>query len=641
VTRRRIDWPACSVALALLLCMAALCARHVPAQVVHLANYSGSAFEGWKRCTVDVMPPHEAGQVGAARYVLGRRIGLDVRVIDLRVHLEPGEVRSIDLSTAAPWAFARGPLPADPLAFFGAPSIAAVPLQLIDLRADGAAYLLQLRARVGPMLCTNLWTWWYPDQPAWAIGEAVVCASNPAVTDMTATVPTDFRLRFGAADVLVPGAQAGGACLLPAGTIFGDGQARSFPITFVWRQHLTSAAAWSSAGAAASLAIAGNGIARLYPEGNPQLAAGKSPLAWTIEHWDGAIGRLHGWEAGPLGVPARSRQTGAFEDQGFPGAECAVGLPGLGSETACYLVALGQSRRPCHFLEPDGSLIDLAKHPQLVLWDARPHWHPNVSPDQLGKSRGLTELDTHGWLGPDREHWSCNRLAIGARMTGSPALQWQLSMQARLFLLSETIDLRLSTSHADAARSAFYAGCLVVHLHHNLEDRALAARVMQRWQQRVLQVYVPEWGSQVADVWDPRAGEPRLAIETGQPVNWMPDQQAMGALGLERACAIVGPPEGRDLALRGAKAVLLRAYTRDGTKWLEWERLGFAGVELLVPVEGQTAHRTGWYGVVGFPCAIATVLRREPTNEQARSIWAQMLGDSGGGSAWLTPGVPR
>lgn len=91
---------------------------YLPAQVVHVANLSDSSFDGWKRCTVDVIPAHAAGHVtnanGSCDYVLGRRVGEDTRIVDLRLHLDPWQVAEFDLSAASPWNFVRGPLPNDP-----------------------------------------------------------------------------------------------------------------------------------------------------------------------------------------------------------------------------------------------------------------------------------------------------------------------------------------------------------------------------------------------------------------------------------------------------------------------------------------------------------------------------------------------
>ncbi|MCC7063407.1 MAG: hypothetical protein IT456_11420 [Planctomycetes bacterium] len=601
------------------------------AQVVHVANYSGSEFEGWKRATVDVLPPAKAGQAGDVRFVLGRRIGSDARAIDLHLRLAPGEIRTIDLRKSEPCDFALAQLPANPLAFFGLPSIADVPFGIVGVQPDGAAWLAHLRARTGPMLCTDLWVTWYPDQPSWATAEAIVTASNPTVPDLVATVPDDFRLRFGTADVVVPGlpielptegARAGGARLLPAGTVLGDGQARSFPLVFIWRQHLTSEREWSSAGAAASLSICANGIAKLWPDGNPQPIA--DPLGWTRTNWAGAIARLHTWDDGPLGVKKRSGDTGKQEDQVFVGGECCSGPASLGAETVRYLVALGQSRRPCHHLEASGALLDLARHPKLVIWSGRAHWHTEVSPDRLGKPRTLTEIESHGWSGPDREHWLCNNLAIAYRISSSPALQWQIEAQARLFLLQETVDPKLSTSDFSAERAIGWAGIVAVHLWRSLEDRTLAEQVAQRWRDRVVRVYIPKLGRKAQDVWYPR-NDARLTADTGwSPLNFMPYQQAIGAYGLDYACRLLGPAEGRELALRGARAAM-RAWERqpDG-RWKPWSYWGYS-TDSTVPFIERAGAAHGPNVWVWFTPGIWTVLAHEPQNEQARAIWQQVV----------------
>lgn len=582
------------------------------AQVVHVANYSGSEFEGWKRATIDVAPPHPAGQVGDVRYVLGRAIGVDARVVDLRIHLDPGEIRSIDLSTAVAMPFELAPLPGEPLAFFGAPSIGGVPFRVIEAKPDGAARSAHLRAKPTRMLCADLWVAWYPDQPSWASSEIVVTASNNAIEDMTAEVPKGFDLKFGDADVL--------GFNLPAGEMFGDGQARSFPLVFIWRQHLNDVREWASAAAAASMGICANGISKLWPDGNPAPLA--NPLAWTRANWAGAVARLRGWETGSLGPNKRSADTGAQEDQVFVGGEC-VGIASLGAETIRYLVALGQSRQPCHHLEPVGDQLYLDQHRYLVMWSGRPHYLKTVSPDQLGKLRSQTKLETHGWSGPDREHWLINTLAIAYRLTGSPALQWQLESHARIFWFQETTDPRLSTSNFSTERAIGWAGIVAVHLWRSLEDRALALKIQQRWQDRVRMVYIPKLSIKPQDIWLPR-NDTRLTNDTGWvPLNWMPYQQAVGAWGLDYACRLIGPPAGRELALKGARATMLAWQHMDDDTWKPWAYRGFSGAGDPVPfVEHGGAHfgENVW---VWMMLGAATVLDHEPQNAQAQAVWTQ------------------
>ncbi|TXH08976.1 MAG: hypothetical protein E6R03_17380, partial [Hyphomicrobiaceae bacterium] len=93
------------------------------AQIVRVANFSGNTFDGWKRCVVDVSPPHASGEVEGITYVVGRQVGVDTRVIDLKLHLASGEVKSFALAASTPKPFALKPLPANPLEFFGTPTI--------------------------------------------------------------------------------------------------------------------------------------------------------------------------------------------------------------------------------------------------------------------------------------------------------------------------------------------------------------------------------------------------------------------------------------------------------------------------------------------------------------------------------------
>mgnify|MGYP000322977802 CR=1 FL=1 len=63
----------------------------LPAQVVRVANLAPVPFSGWKRTVVDIAPPHQAGAVGDVVYVVGRPVGLETRVVDLRLTLAAGE----------------------------------------------------------------------------------------------------------------------------------------------------------------------------------------------------------------------------------------------------------------------------------------------------------------------------------------------------------------------------------------------------------------------------------------------------------------------------------------------------------------------------------------------------------------------
>jgi hypothetical protein len=306
-------------------------------------------------------------------------------------------------------------------------------------------------------------------------------------------------------------------------------------------------------------------------------------------------------------------------------------LPGgVGAEVIAYLSALKLAARPCHHLEADGRPLDLAAHvsPRLVFWDGRPHWSSIVSPDQLGKLAQPTLLETKLWWGPDVEHWLMNTLAAATRLTGSPACQWLLAHQARIYLLQCTTEPGLSTSTVFAARAAGWEGMLAVHLWRELEDRTLAAAVRTRWLDRFQQVIAPSYTNRLQDVWDPRFCDPRL----GKGWWYFPWQQAVGAYGIDLACAELGPTSGRQLARAGAEAVLRDAFVWSGDAW---------ECRDAVALEGRYSP-IGSTWLFGLPMAVAVVLRQQPTHPTATSIWQQMRADATmpWQTSWLAPGMP-
>jgi hypothetical protein len=606
--------------------------------MIRLANYGGQPYVGWVRTKTDETWP-ESWELHDTIGVMGSAEG-DARVVDVRVRLQPGQVLELDPALARSVPFTIGGLPANVLGHFGLPTIGDQDLTVESVRQDGAAYVVKLFAGLqGELLTANVWLWWYPDQPGWCHGEVLVCASDPSIPDMVATIPADFTLRLGKAHVIIPGLTLG-APLLPAGETLADGQVRAFPFCAIWPEHLTISD-YNSADIARQFLVAANGITNLWPGGYPALPVWASALGWTRQHLAGAIARLHGWDFGPLGPVASGGQTGSQEDQVFVGGE-AAGTLGLGAELVRYFVALGTMRRPIHHCDETGLPQEPAEHPGCVLWSGRPFWP--TSTDRLGKLRELNaERDeSHGITGQDRQHWLLNTVAVAARLRYSPALQWELGHQGRHFVWQETVEPWRATSDFDSARSIGWAGLLVVHLWRNLADRALAERVAERWRQRVRQVYIPRLAGKPGSIWDPRADD-RIRWEIGLHwvQGWMPEQQSVGCYGLDLACELVGPPEGRALALAGAHAVLRRAFFREGDRWVEWERLGYLGNETVLPAEGAGGHRTGWYRAAWFPLATATVLRHDPGHERARSIWAQQLADGGGGGSWFPPEVVR
>lgn len=610
------------------------------AQVARLANVSPLAFDGWVRTTVDIRPRFAAGALpDGTRYVLGSQVGLDVWAIDVHAHLAPTERRTIDLAAATETA--RPPVmpPSDPIAFFGGwVSANGRPLWISSVEVDGASILCHVHGRVSPMLHVDAWLRWYPDQPGMVTGEALTTCSNGSVPDVLASAPDGVRLQFGDGLAYVIGA-GWSDLVVPAGTDFADGQARAVPVVFLWPQRILGADQFAQAAAAVQRSLGAVGIAKLWPHGSPTYPPDFNAAAWPLSQafgegstlWEAAKRRLHTWEPGVIGPNTNSGDTGAQWDQVFVGGEPM--LPGgVGNEQLVYLSALKLAARPCHHLEADGRQADPVDHPNCVFWSGRPHWHTGVSPDQLGKTQGITIEQTHGWMGPDREHWLYNTVAAASRMVDSPALQHELAQQARLFLFGETVRPGYSTSGPDAARSIGWAGIMAVHLWRGLEDRGLAARLRARYEDRVRLVYVPITGASALDIWDVRTDS---GFGVGKA--WAAWQQSIGAYGLWLAGDVFGLDDAKAIALRGAKACLAYNWIKQGDRYH-----GVGNIAFPPPTDTAYLGRTWpapWFETTWDLPALWVVLQAEPGNAKARAVWSQALADLGSARrSWVPPG---
>lgn len=634
-------------AAVLLLVVAACATTSAFAQQVRVANNHHAPFRGWVRAIVDEQPPHDVCRLpdGTLCIVAGQR-SPDRWAVDLRLSLAARERRVVDLAGAVAAERPVMALPGDLLEHFaGWPDVGGVPFEPRAIDLDGAAIAVHWFARPRPMLAVHLWTRWYPDQPGLVTGEVAVVASNAGIPDTNATVEQPLRLSWGDGAVYV----CGGAGIIdgllapivPAGTSFADGQARGMPIAIAWPRHLHQSGeeAFRQFESAIGLRVSAIGVRELWPHGNPQLPAGFDAVAWTKAHFGPALARLHTWDAAPLGPAPNSSVTGAQEDQTFVRGE--MMLPGgEGAEQVAYLVALHTMARPCHHLEASGRQCDPVDHPQCVFWTGRPHYHRGVSPDRLGKpirpdgSAWFPTIDEcHGWNGPDREHWLINTTAAAARVIDSPALQFELQQQARIFLFQETTQPGWSTSSPDAARSVGWAGIVAVHLWRGLDDRDLAERVRQRWIDRARLVYLPELGAKPYDVWDVRRDD-----RIGSGERWMAWQQSIGSYGLYLAAREFDVPEAKAMAVRAAKRCVASNWAKDGSRWLGVVNPPFPPPEVPeLPPEGTPQ----WYVTTWDLPALWVTLREDPAHAKARACWNQAMADLGAGlsRSWVPPGA--
>lgn len=585
--------------------------------MIRIANYSAVPFRGWIRATTDFEVEPAAGTLaGGTRYVRGRRIGDDLWTLDLLVDLAPGEQRAVpldDVGTAPPPAPSMQ-LPDDPAAHFGGPvTVNGVALQIVSLVPDASAWHLHARARIGRMLVADVWLDWRASEPHFAIGEVLITASDPSVPDLHVTVPSDgIRLAFGDALVHVVGA-GWQAPVVPGGTVFADGQARAVPVVCFWPRHAKSPDAWVQAAVAAAGSVGALGVDSLWQGVPPRASAPLPPQLWGPAH-----DRLHTWQAPLLGPNPNSADTGSQNDQGFPGGDA----DGPAGARVYYLSALKVAARPCHHRGADGAPLTATQTSGIQWWCGRPH--PSTG-NLLGKAATIGPDDASGWSGPDREHWFYNVLVAGFRFTGSPACQFLLEEQARLFLRSETVTPPgWFTSGPDTARAVGWAMLLAVQLYDNLANRDLAEAVRQRALERIDLVYRPKLGA--GELWDIRVDDPRL----GDGPWWMPWQQAVGAYGLFCAADRFGSAVGKGIAVVAARAVLVRAWVKVGGRWQTRAQMPVAG--------GGPSDES--FNYFGMPLAVATMLRHTPDDALARDIWNQLTQTTRADQLrWLPPEV--
>lgn len=582
--------------------------------MIRLHNNGTERFHGWVRRTTDQLLTYAAGEtLDGLTIVTGRAVGPGIKTIDVRVDLEPGRGVSFDLAEAAPIDYLLEPLPIDPVAHFGGlTTIGGVPMDVVAIQPDGAAWLVTLRVRVGPMLCAHVWLLIYPGQP-WCTGELLVVASNTAVPDMSATVGDGFDLRIG--DALVAPVGGGFHRMLPAGTVLADGQGKAMPFVALWLRHVTSLDEILSAIAAQRLAVGGHGVASLTSTGGPLLMPSGSGAQWARQRWAEAVRRLHTWDPPVCGPAPISGSAGEQEDSLLHAGGEAFAPLGEGAEWVRYLSAIKlHAERPCNHLEANGNWLDPFGHPQLVFWDGRPHWHIGVSPDRLGKPRNLTAEEAHGRWGPDVQHFYHRTLFAAATLTGSPLCQQLLRNVATVYLLQRTSHPALATSAWESARELGCEAQFVADCWLYLEDRVMAGRVVARWRERVDRIILPRMvGHDLFVTWtnDPRVNP------TGDGAQWW--QESFASWALDECGRVFEVPAVRDLAQRVARLVLDVAWTWTGDHWR---------AQPQGPIDGSANDQNpagDSFNHYGMPLCVATVLRADPAHEKARAIWRQLL----------------
>lgn len=609
---------------------------------IRVTSYA-PAYRGWLRCPTDQPLPGTAGNTSQGLpWVDAGPAGRDRRYVDLQVDVRDG-IHQIELTGDGP---APGIVPTLPDWTRGeiAPTICGVRAMPWPggCRQRGAAWEAHLVAQVRPNLWAHLVVWHYSDRRGWLEGRFWWQCGNAMVDALTADVPLLTTMDWGGI-VHVISTEPGGLAIPPR---IADGQHIGFPVVLFWPEQ-ANLADMQGIGVVAKCEVSAYGLRRLWSTGNPRMPAGQKALPWMREKSAEVLRTAGTMSPLSIGPAPRSGSTGAQADQVFVGAEIAA-EDGGGAEVIYQLAAYRTGCRPCAHVEFTGELLRLDRHPNLRLWDGRPHWHAGVSPDRLGKTSSLTDEQTAGWWGPDVEHPFHNLLYVASRSRFDPLLQWQLGALARVYLLQWTAAPGLSTSQPYAARAIGWECLLVRQLDEVLEDRSLAADVLLRWMDRWSFVVRPhlEANPTYADV---RRDDPRL----GAGEWWIPWQQSVMAYGLWMR----GLHRSRQLAVEYARVVFDQCWIRDPDGG--WSSAPVAPVGVLadepadlskarahihedagIPMPETDAPPQLFdrsFNLFGMPLAVAVLKMAEPTNERAQRCWSWLVAQAGGGHPWLPP----
>ena len=223
-------------------------------------------------------------------------------------------------------------------------------------------------------------------------------------------------------------------------------------------------------------------------------------------------------------------QTGKQDDFGILklSAVASTGLPSFLLEVE--RAVLQEACRPVHFFESDGSPLQVANHPKLVLWTGRPHWNCDVSTDRLGKECPQPKYPTNGWRAKDRQHWSSNYLCGYYLLTGSAWARREIDNEVQLFLGSQTVRDGLATTGSGAPRAAGRMLMLGCWLYQCTGNEALLTRMRERMHKS----YLPCWDGRdfKTDKVRPMAiKKPDGRMLKGKAAYWNPWQESMAAVG--------------------------------------------------------------------------------------------------------------
>jgi hypothetical protein len=584
--------------------------------LIHISNDATHGWHGYLRAKVDTLPDRPSGNFDGGYWKLGNKSGLDTWFVDVFCGLAPGERRTINLNETNPETWDLVPIIDDPHFLGGiAVTIAGVPMKRVSVEANGAGYDVHYRCRVGRMMNLDLHLFWYsdPNQPGWCGGELIPTASNPDVTDIVAPITEDLVLRFGDADVWMPGRPVNTPIRF-AGDWFADGQNGAVAIALSWDR---LGANRDIVRAYIDQKVQMRGIKNLHYNGNPALPAGFDGKAWTSGLLDEVTRVLTTWERSPLDPATDSSAPAA---QGGQALVCAPAIADPSCIGPLYLAALDGSW-PMFHLEASGKQLDWKAHQGLRMFFGRPNW--KITTDFLGKTSSPDLYQSHSYKGPEDEHWFDFVLIGAARLKGTPATQWALRMHAIQFLYRYVVEP--PGNWLTATRGVGWMSFLAAELYRNLEDRELAEAVKTRWIAVYDQLIQPQMGTSAG--WWGWMRDDRI----GPGIRAIPWQCSVLALGLRWAGDALDyfPPIA--LSQEMALDVIDRAWVEKEGRWLCRDVICLDG--------SDPGPYLGAYQYFGMPYSVAAMLYWNPAHATALAIWRQLVREATTWEqcSWLAP----
>ncbi len=257
------------------------------------------------------------------------------------------------------------------------------------------------------------------------------------------------------------------------------------------------------------------------------------------------------WDLPPYGLRRIPAFTG--DQQDFGSTKLAPALaPKLGNPAHLYEVGhsiLFEAGRPSYFYEPDGRRIRAENHPKLVFWGLYPHFHPNVSPDRLGK-KPWTPTPWNGPMAPkDWSHMSSNNLAGWTLLTGSHLGLHLIEHEVEGWLLGSAKLRWLGEPRAVGRSMRSVAWHYLV-----TGDERIRNRFNERFNkgfQKVLNPKHKNWKVTPLGFFEPDG----RALK-GKYWYWTPWQEGLGIVGIDAANQLVNNARGHILLRRLCKSFI-------------------------------------------------------------------------------------